>query len=183
VGSISITNGRIAWSLSGFVSAARIAGRPAVITAAQRSSARYFQRPDADHVAIDSTATSLSGWAGRLQLSKEAGEHWRGEVLLGTTSPGFETNDLGFQSRADQHTASATLEYVQEEPGRVFREWNVEVQPHARWNWAGNRTGGGVGAEASLEFLVLASRCRSSTALSRRSMTGSRAAAAHAVSQ
>ena len=142
-----------AWSLSGFLSAARIAGQAPVITAAQRSSARYFQRPDARHVTLDSLATSLTGWSGHIELSKEAGEHWRGELNFGTVSPGYETNDLGFQARADEHSAFAALEYVQEEPGRFFREWSVELQPNADWNWAGERTGGLVGFEVNTELL------------------------------
>ncbi len=34
------------------------------MTSLQRSSLHYFQRPDADWVEVDETATSLSGWAG-----------------------------------------------------------------------------------------------------------------------
>jgi Domain of unknown function (DUF5916)/Carbohydrate family 9 binding domain-like len=142
-----------AWALSGFVSGAHIAGRAPVITAAQRSSARYYHRPDADHLFVDSAATSLSGWAGRLDLSKEAGEHWNGEVSLSTISPGFETNDLGFQSRADERRAFTSLSYTQQEPGKVFREWSAELQPSARWNWGGDRTGTALGLELNTEFL------------------------------
>src|SRR5690606_24155073 len=40
---------RRAWALSGHLAASRIAGEPGAIEAAQTSSARYFQRPDADH--------------------------------------------------------------------------------------------------------------------------------------
>ncbi|HUQ79603.1 MAG TPA: DUF5916 domain-containing protein [Gemmatimonadaceae bacterium] len=141
------------WSLSGFVAGSRIDGTPAVITAAQRSSARYFQRPDASHIALDSAATSLDGYAARLVLEREAGEHWRGNTSLLATSPGFETNDLGFQSRADQRAANATLEYVHEEPGRVLREWSLEGGPRATWNFDGDRIGTRLNFEGSAELL------------------------------
>jgi hypothetical protein len=49
------------WSLRGYAVASRIAGDPLVIEAAQRSSARYYQRPDAAHLAVDDDATTLSG--------------------------------------------------------------------------------------------------------------------------
>src|SRR5688572_7630300 len=129
------------WSLEGYVTAAHIRGLPAVITAAQRSSTRYFQRPDADHLELDSTAVSLSGWSGSLELGKQAGEHWRGEASVSSTSPGYETNDLGFQSRADEHDARISIEYVDEQPGRIFREWAVDVSTSASWNYGGDRLG------------------------------------------
>jgi hypothetical protein len=141
------------WSLSGFVAGSHIDGSPAAITAAQRSSARYYQRPDASHVSVDPTATSLAGMAGRLSLEREAGEHWRGDASLSTISPGFETNDLGFQSRADEHAATATLEYVHEEPGRVLREWNLEGGPRATWNYDGNRIGTRLNFEGYAQLL------------------------------
>ena len=141
------------WSLSGYLAGSHIVGAPTVITAAQRSSARYFQRPDASSLSLDTAATSLGGFAGRLGLERAAGEHWRGDAEVTTLSPGFETNDIGFQSRADQHSASLTVEYVHEEPGRVLREWNVEVGPHGQWNYDGNRIGTSLDLEASAEFL------------------------------
>jgi hypothetical protein len=136
------------WSLEGYVTAAHIRGLPAVITAAQRSSTRYFQRPDADHLELDSTATSLSGWSGSLELGKQAGEHWRGEASLSSTSPGYETNDLGFQSRADEHDARISIEYVDEQPGRIFREWAVDVSSSGNWNYGGDRLGSRIELEA-----------------------------------
>jgi hypothetical protein len=141
------------WTLSGFVAGSLIDGAPSVITAAQRSSARYFQRPDGSHLTFDSMATSLGGMAGRLALEREAGEHWRGEVVANTVSPGFEINDLGFQSRADQHSTVATLEYVHEEPGRVFREWSFEGGPRANWNYDGDRLVTRLNFEGSAELL------------------------------
>jgi len=141
------------WSLSGYAAGSHIEGSPAVIMAAQRSSARYYQRPDASHLSLDSAATSLAGYAGRLLLERQAGEHWRGDASLSTISPGFETNDLGFQSRADEHSAAATLEYVHEEPGRVFREWSFEGGPRATWNYDGNRIRTRFNFEGSAELL------------------------------
>ena len=141
------------WSLSGYLAGSHIAGAPAVIAAAQRSSARYYHRPDASHLTLDTTAASLNGFTGRLSLEREAGEHWRGDAAISTLSPGFETNDIGFQSRADQHSASVSVEYVQEEPGRVLREWSVEAGPEANWNYDGNRIGTSVSLEGSLELL------------------------------
>ena len=39
----------------------------------QRSSARYYQRPDAGHLALQPDATRLSGWTGQLNANRRAG--------------------------------------------------------------------------------------------------------------
>jgi len=141
------------WSLAGFLAGSHIAGSSAVIGAAQRSSARYYQRPDARRLSLDTAATSLSGFAGHLALERAAGEHWRGDAGYSTVSPGYEINDLGFQSRADQHNAFATIEYVHEEPGRILREWNLEGGPRAAWNYDGNRILTRLNFEGFAQFL------------------------------
>ena len=55
------TWGNRAWSLSGYLAGTRVTGTPGVILATQRGSARYYQRPDADYLAVDEDRTSLSG--------------------------------------------------------------------------------------------------------------------------
>ncbi|MBW3661209.1 MAG: carbohydrate binding family 9 domain-containing protein [Gemmatimonadetes bacterium] len=129
------------WELGGFVSASHVRGEPEVILAAQRSSARYYQRPDADHVEIDSTRTSLSGASGELRLSKIAGLHWRGRLSLEATSPGYEINDLGFQSVADRAEANAFVAYREPRPGETLRSWSWNASGGADWNWDGDRLG------------------------------------------
>ena len=49
------------WIMTGFAAGSRVEGSPAAIALTQRSSSRYFQRPDADYVHFDSTRTSLEG--------------------------------------------------------------------------------------------------------------------------
>ena len=142
-----------AWSLSGHVSGSHILGSREVLLTTQRSSARYYQRPDADYLAIDSSATTMTGVSARVMLAKESGEHWRGRALAASISPGFESNDLGFQSRADEFESWFDIEYVQEEPGRVLREWNLEVGPAATWNYGGDRLSTTLALEGSAELL------------------------------
>ena len=50
------------WSLDGSATGSRIAGSAPVLLAAQRSSARYFQRPDSRFQRLDSAATGMSGF-------------------------------------------------------------------------------------------------------------------------
>ena len=66
-------DGRRDWVLSGGLSGSTLSGSEASVLRLQRASQRYYQRPDAPHVAVDPAATSLSGWSGRLGLNKNSG--------------------------------------------------------------------------------------------------------------
>jgi hypothetical protein len=139
-----------AWSANGSVSGSNIFGNPLVMVAAQRSSSRYFQRPDADYVEVDSSATSMRGFATRLDVGKRSGT-WRGNVAVSATSPGYEVNDHGFQTSADRATLDVNLNYEQVRPGRYLRRWNFRFGPDAGWNFGGDRVnatfGGGGGGQ------------------------------------
>jgi hypothetical protein len=145
--------GNRTWVVSGYLAGSRMGGDPAAITAVQRSSARYYQRPDAGHLVLDSAATQLDGYVVNLSLEKQAGLHWRGSVEAGATSPGFEVNDLGYQRYADRRAASASLEYVENRPGDVFREWNVDASADGSWNHGGDFLGVWMDADARIQLL------------------------------
>ncbi|HXV85167.1 MAG TPA: DUF5916 domain-containing protein, partial [Gemmatimonadales bacterium] len=84
--------GKNAYNLSGSFAFSRIGGDTLAIQRAQRSSARYYQRPDADYVDYLASRTFLTGWAASLSLGKEAGAYQFG-VFGNARSPGFEIND------------------------------------------------------------------------------------------
>jgi hypothetical protein len=116
-----------------------IEGDTLAIQAAQRSSARYYQRPDADYVSYDPARTSLAGWNAAAGVSEEAGAT-KFAVGFQATSPGFEINDLGYQSRADRMTAIGKVVRLWTQPGRVFRQAQLQAMTSAGWNFGGNRT-------------------------------------------
>lgn len=68
----------------------------------QRSSARYYQRPDNDYTDFDPNRTALVGSGGRMQIQKLNG-HWNFIYANIWKTPGFETNDLGFIREADRY--------------------------------------------------------------------------------
>ncbi|HUE97220.1 MAG TPA: DUF5916 domain-containing protein, partial [Longimicrobiaceae bacterium] len=107
------------WRLSGSLSPSLVLGDPAVIARTQQTSSRYFQRPDARHLELDPTATRLSGYYAMAELNKLAG-NWTGRLGLGATSPGYEVNDVGFQSYADRLIVDTHLQYNQTRPGRYL---------------------------------------------------------------
>ena len=103
------------WVVSGVYATSYVNGSSDIITSLQRSPQRYFQRPDADHVDVDSSRTSLSGFHTETSLAKTGGR-WRGSLTGTLTTPAFEVNDLGFQSRADAISANYLWSYNQPEP-------------------------------------------------------------------
>ena len=111
------------WNLSGFLVGSRVAGSPTAILATQRSSTRYYQRPDAGHVGIDPTATSMSGVAGSVQMRKSAGLHWTSDSWIQFVSPGYEINDIGFLQRSDRRAFGNGITYNQRTPGKFWRDW------------------------------------------------------------
>ena len=129
-----------------------IRGDTLAIQAAQRSSARYYQRPDADYVEYDPTRTSLFGWRGALGFSKDQGStNW--SLSAEASSPGFEINDLGYQTRADRASVYAFMGHRWTRPGRVFRYAQVSSFSNFGWNFGGDRTATGANIQGYGQFL------------------------------
>ena len=124
------------WLATGWLLGSHIRGSTEAILDAQLSSARYLQRPDADYLEVDSSATSMSGWAANYGVMKIGGGHWRGGFIGQIRSPGFEVNDLGYQRDADQIINVGFLGYRDSEPGPLFRSFNVNVN-----GWTGRNFG------------------------------------------
>ena len=104
-----------------------VAGSKEAIQRLQRSSARYFQRPDARHVHYDPNRTSLSGMAGSLMLGKLAGGHWNWGVGGIFRTPGFEINDIGYMRMADMLVGFLYVSYREFQPGRFYRIYGVNT--------------------------------------------------------
>jgi hypothetical protein len=135
------------------VMGSHIRGSEDAIARAQRSSVRFFHRPDADHLTYDSTRTTLTGTAASAYVGKSGGGHWRWAVDGLVRSPGFEVNDLGFQRQADRLSASGFGGYEQFRPGRVLRRWRSEVFPVAQWTFGGERLESLVGTHNTFQHV------------------------------
>ncbi|MFW6199168.1 MAG: DUF5916 domain-containing protein, partial [Gemmatimonadota bacterium] len=144
--------GNRAWRLSGLFTGSLVQGSPEAITRTQRSSSRYYQRPDADHLTLDPGATSLSGYYGFLEWQGQAGA-FTPRVVLAALSPGYEVNDLGFQSEADRFIFDTHFQYDQPVPGDVLRSWNVGGGPDAKWNYDGQRVFTNINMNVNLQLL------------------------------
>ncbi|MBX7186713.1 MAG: carbohydrate binding family 9 domain-containing protein [Vicinamibacteria bacterium] len=141
---------RRTYELSGNLGYTRVTGDPADIERLQRSSARYFQRPDAKHVRLDPTRTKLDGGSGSLGLSKGEGR-WTFEVRGGFESPEHERNDVGSLATADGVMGFAELGYRQTRPG-FFYAWEAGLFASAEKNYAGELQSQRAGSNLSLTW-------------------------------
>lgn len=123
------------WLLDLALGGSVVQGRDDVIAATQQSSAHYFQRPDSKNLDFDPGITSMSGYSGHAAIIKAAGEHWGGNLAAQFTSPGFEVNDLGFMRTADRQALSTDLHYMQNTPGKFFRDWLIAGFTNQTWNY------------------------------------------------
>lgn len=121
-----------------FVSS-RVSGSPEAIARTQRSAAHNYQRPDATHIELDPSRTSLTGWAGGAYLEKTSGK-WRFFMNNSASSPGFEVNDVGFRPRVDVINSATNLTFTDPEPRGRIRSRSARVTQAYRFNFAGERT-------------------------------------------
>ncbi len=120
-----------------------IDGSTTAITALEQSSARYFQRPGADYVDYDTTATSLSGWGGKFMIGKGAKGHWKYSTGISLLSPGLELNDLGYMNYADDITQSNEVTYLITQPVSIFNSYDITLEQFNSWNFSGSYLGSG----------------------------------------
>ncbi len=123
------------YELTGWAGFSRVAGDAGAIDRVQRSSARYFQRPDADYLTYDAIRTSLSGYTASVRADKNAGRLTLWGIQVGVKSPGFEINDIGQMARADAIDFNADLQLQDTKPNRVFRYVRVGHAVAGQWDF------------------------------------------------
>lgn len=123
-----------------------VRGSEEALIKTQRSSARYFQRPDAEYLDLDSTRTSLSGSGGVLSFNKIGEGHLRFGLFFSWKSPGLEVNDLGYLRATDELLQVVWIGYRIWEPFSIFRTFNINFNQWNAWDFGWNRavTGGNV---------------------------------------
>ena len=126
------------WVVNGTLTGSRVQGSEEAILRTQTSSARYWQRPDAGHVTLDPTRTSMDGWRGSFNIGRQSGDHWLGSVLFQAQSPGFEANDLGFETRVDSWDGNLFLQYRDVEPDDLTRSYQIDLMTGFERNFDGD---------------------------------------------
>jgi hypothetical protein len=131
------------WVVSGGLSGSTVSGSQAAVLRVQRAAPRYYQRPDAPHVSVDPTATSLSGWSGRVGLNKNSGNVTFNAGLWGI-SPGFEPNDIGFATQTDRGGAHGQVLFRKLTPDAWTRTRRLSVAKWWTFNYGSESQGDGV---------------------------------------
>jgi hypothetical protein len=139
------------WILEWLAGGSLVEGSEAAISRTQLSGARYYDRPDAEHVEYDPTRTSLTGWMSRAMLAKQKGR-WRPNIQVQMLSPGLELNDLGFLPRTDAINSHALIHYLNTDPNKYTREISAWVSKYQNWNFDGDMTANGVGSNLYIQL-------------------------------
>lgn len=124
-------------AFSGYGGFSRVAGDPGAILRLQRSPAHYFQRSDVSHLHLDGGRRALTGWTGQLGLERLGGRHWRWSVGSAAESPGFDLNELGQLSSADDVDSWLTLTWEENQGVGLFRRYTLWHNYMASWNFGG----------------------------------------------
>jgi hypothetical protein len=144
-------DGRRDWVLSGGLAGSHLSGSRVAIERLQRAAARYYQRPDAPHVRVDASATSLAGWSGSAFLNKNSGNVTVNAGAWGI-SPGFENNDAGFATQTDRGGAHGLVQFRKLTPSGWTRSRQVWMAKWWTFNYGRESQGDGVQAEAGVQL-------------------------------
>jgi hypothetical protein len=120
----------------GWALASRSAGTTEAMARLTAAPAHGFARPDAP-ASWSRDRTALAGGAGALRLARVAGA-FQWDVVARGVSPGFDLNEIGFESTADWIVLAGTWRYDRFRPGRRVRHWAVgSGNTGLAWTWDG----------------------------------------------
>ena len=134
------------YSFVGQYAVSDVRGSAPALLRLQRSSARYFQRPDREGSGngvfsdeLDPAATSLAGYGGYARVAKEAGT-WYWEHMVNYRSPGFEVNDIAFITKSDYFYHNSNIARSVNKPGRIYRNYFAVLGMQQEFNYDGDIT-------------------------------------------
>lgn len=123
-----------------------VEGEPSAIERLQNSSARYFNRPDRQHGGnglfsdrFNPAATRLRGFGGYSRVAKTSG-NWLWETAVNYRSPGFEVNDLAFNTRSDYLWMNGNILRTFRKPTSWYRQLDFLVGGQQQYNFDGDLT-------------------------------------------
>ncbi len=119
----------------------------------QKSSARYYQRPDINYVHFDTSSSQLSGYGGDIRIGKGSKGLWRYSMELIWRSPGFDLNDMGYMQMADIIKQKSTVYYFVNKPVSIFRTYNVSLSETNNWDFGLRYLSSNSNLNAYFEFL------------------------------
>jgi hypothetical protein len=125
------------WYVAGNAEFSQVNGSREALLLTQQSSARYFQRPDAGYLSVDSSLTSLAGYGGTIKLGRSSRKRIQFETSATVRSPGFEINDIGYMRYTDLIHHGTWLGYYLRDPFFIFNNFFLNTNYWVYWNYAG----------------------------------------------
>ncbi len=129
-----------------------ISGDSLAMIERQTSSQRYYQRPDADYITLDSGITSMQGHGGNMTIGKDVETGWSYQLDFSWRSPGLSLNDIGYLRNADKFSQSAKLSYGITKPRAFYRSIELGMYQWQGWDFGGNPIYSGLMAYGELQF-------------------------------
>jgi hypothetical protein len=130
--------------------ASQLQGSPEAILRQQLSNIHRFQRPDADHLEVDSLRESLGGHGGLVRVGKKGGK-WNFLLQGQYRSPGLNLNDMGYLRQSDFVSQRVEGMYKMNTPKEWIRSYSLMVFQEAQWSLGGENTGTQAGMALSLQ--------------------------------
>jgi hypothetical protein len=130
-----------------------ITGDEEAILNLQRSSARYYQRPDAGYLRLDSSLDHLAGSAGSIHIGRKSQGLWRYSTGFGWFSPGLELNDIGYMQATDIIRQTNEISYFVNKPVSIFRTYSIALNEGNHWDFGGRYLISDIELETKFEFL------------------------------
>ena len=128
------------WVLDAKVVGSRVEGDREAIQALQTSPVHYYQRPDATHLGVDESATSLAGHGGSVRFGTSGKGRFRATSHFHWYSPGLELNDVGYLRQADVKANQVFLGWAESRPKGIFREYSFQGSREDQWDFGGLHT-------------------------------------------
>jgi hypothetical protein len=125
------------WYVAGNAEFSDVRGKPAALLNTQTSSARYYQRPDASYLSVDSSLTALSGYGGTVKFGKSSKRRIQFETSVTVRSPGLEFNDIGYMRYSDVIHHGTWVAYYMRNPFFIFNNFYLNTNYWVYWNFSG----------------------------------------------
>ncbi len=117
-----------AWQVDARVISSYVHGSMEAIEKTQKLQHHLYQRPDAPHVELDPTRTSLAGMGANWKVGRFGNtKHWRFMFAGDLRTPGLELNDAGFQVQGDRAIPFIWGQYHDEEAGKSVLNWQANA--------------------------------------------------------
>ena len=130
----------------------QVYGSTESITELQEAPQRYYQRPDAEHLTVDTTKTKLIGNGGTIEGGKSGDGHWRYGGWVTWRTPGLELNGMGFLRLSDYVYEGIWAGYKIWEPFSIFRNFDVNISQSSGWDFSGRHLYASIELDFDMQF-------------------------------